>query len=85
MPELSPPDLSSLPPLDRLYTIPEAAVLLALRPRSLYQICARGDIKLARPTPGAVRIPESELRRMMQAKVEVRQVPRKKRRVAVNV
>jgi excisionase family DNA binding protein len=72
-----PPDV---PPLDPLYSISRAADLLGLTPRSLYQICARGEIKVARPTKGAVRIPHSELHRMMQARTEVRQVPRKKRR-----
>jgi hypothetical protein len=74
-----PPDA---PPLDPLYTFAQAADLLAMKPRSLYTIAARGEIKVARPTKGSVRIPLSELYRMMQARTEVRQVPRKKRRAA---
>ena len=76
------PDLSSPPPLDPLYSFARAADLLGMTPRSLYQIARRGEFKIARPTKGALRIPHSELIRMMAAKTEVRPGPRKKRRGA---
>jgi excisionase family DNA binding protein len=64
----SPPD----PSLDRLFTIPDAADRLALKRGSVYQLVARGEIKIARPTKWAIRIPESELRRLMAARAEFR-------------
>jgi hypothetical protein len=71
----TPPDL---PPLERLHTIPipAAADWLALKPRTLYSLIAEGRLAVAHPTKRAIRIPESELRRLMRATAENRRASR---------
>ena len=51
-PDLASPESTSLPPLDPLYRFSQAAELLGMTQRSLYQIARRGEFKGAYPTKG---------------------------------
>ena len=51
---------------DRLYRIPDAADLLALRPSTVYRLIATNAIAVVRPTSRAVRIPGQEILRIQR-------------------
>jgi hypothetical protein len=72
-------------PFDRLFTIPDAADWLALKPRTLRQSIAHGEVAIARPSKRSIRVPESELRRLMVARIEARARKPRTRRHATPV
>ena len=54
-----------MPPI-QLYLVNAAAAILALRPSTVRKLISRRSIAVVRPTPGAVRISESEIIRIQR-------------------
>ena len=61
-----------MPPI-QLYRVNTAAAILALRPSTVRKLISRRSIAVVRPTPGAVRISESEIIRIQREGLSPRQ------------
>lgn len=48
--------------MEALLTVEQAAEMLALAPRTIRMLVARGDLPIVRPTPGSVRVSMDDLR-----------------------
>jgi excisionase family DNA binding protein len=52
--------------VQKLYRVPEAAEVLALRPSTVRKLILQRGIAVCRPTKRAVRIPQSEIDRILR-------------------
>jgi excisionase family DNA binding protein len=53
-------------PLPTVYRVAEAARLLALQPDTIRKLIAQGHIAVCRPSPRSVRVPETEIARLLR-------------------
>jgi excisionase family DNA binding protein len=51
----------------KLYTVPEAAALLSLSPKTIWKMCYAREISCVRPRPRSVRIPASAIEEIIEA------------------